>query len=88
MLQLMEYREDLEYYYRSGYGNEINVKLGCPTVKDLINRFRWQLKFHYVELSLYTQAFYLSILLGAFHRNVYASVIFGMTLSTLLWWTL
>lgn len=38
-LQLMEYREDLEYYYRSGYGNEINVKLGCPTVKDLINRF-------------------------------------------------
>ncbi|KDR19043.1 multiple inositol polyphosphate phosphatase 1-like [Zootermopsis nevadensis] len=38
-LHLMEYREDLEYYYRTGYGNEINVKLGCPTVKDLINRF-------------------------------------------------
>lgn len=38
-LQLMEYREDLEYYYHSGYGNDINVKLGCPTVKDLINRF-------------------------------------------------
>lgn len=38
-LQLMEYREDLEYFYRSGYGNEINVKLGCPTVKDLISRF-------------------------------------------------
>jgi hypothetical protein len=36
----MEYREDLEYYYRFGYGNEINVKLGCPPVKDLIDRFR------------------------------------------------
>jgi multiple inositol-polyphosphate phosphatase/2,3-bisphosphoglycerate 3-phosphatase len=40
MFQLMEYREDLDYYYHSGYGNEINVRLGCPTVKDLINRFR------------------------------------------------
>jgi hypothetical protein len=55
------------------------VKLGCPTVKDLINRFRWQLKFHDVELSQYIQTLYFSILLGAFHGNVYASVIFGMT---------
>jgi hypothetical protein len=59
------------------------VKLGCPTVKDLISRFRWQLKFRDVELSLYTQAFYFSILLDAFHRNVYASLIFGITISTL-----
>jgi hypothetical protein len=27
------------------------VKLGCPPVKDLINRFRWQLMLHDVELS-------------------------------------
>ncbi|KAJ4443227.1 hypothetical protein ANN_04895 [Periplaneta americana] len=38
-LQLLEYREDLEYYYHAGYGNDINIKLGCTTVRDMINHF-------------------------------------------------
>lgn len=39
-LQLLEYREDLEDYYNLGYGNEFNIKLGCPPVKDFMFRFR------------------------------------------------
>lgn len=32
----MEYDEDLDYYYRSGYGNPFTAKLGCPLIKDMI----------------------------------------------------
>ncbi|XP_063240305.1 multiple inositol polyphosphate phosphatase 1-like [Bacillus rossius redtenbacheri] len=39
-LQLLEFREDLEYYYYSGYGNHLNVKLGCPVVHDMLEHFR------------------------------------------------
>ncbi|KAJ9582182.1 hypothetical protein L9F63_003469 [Diploptera punctata] len=39
-LQLLEYREDLQDYYNYGYGNSLNIKLGCPPVKDFMSRFR------------------------------------------------
>lgn len=32
----MEYREDLEHYYRDGYGQELNSKLNCAAVSDLL----------------------------------------------------
>lgn len=38
-LKILEYAEDLKYYYRSGYGNEINRKIGCPPLKDLYEKF-------------------------------------------------
>lgn len=38
--QVMEYRADLQYYYSYSYGNELNVKLGCPPVKDMMDHFR------------------------------------------------
>ncbi|KAK3913316.1 Multiple inositol polyphosphate phosphatase 1, partial [Frankliniella fusca] len=38
-LKVMEYRADLQYYYAYSYGNELNVKLGCPPVKDMMDHF-------------------------------------------------
>ncbi|XP_071450920.1 multiple inositol polyphosphate phosphatase 1 isoform X2 [Hetaerina americana] len=39
-LKVMEYNEDLEYYWIDGYGFEINYKQACPPLKDLLDRFR------------------------------------------------
>ena len=36
----MEYREDLLYYYYTGYGTDMNTKMGCAPVKDFLDRFR------------------------------------------------
>lgn len=38
-LKVMEYRADLQYYYSYSYGNQLNVKLGCPPVKDMMDHF-------------------------------------------------
>jgi multiple inositol-polyphosphate phosphatase/2,3-bisphosphoglycerate 3-phosphatase len=38
-LKLLEYAEDLKYYYKGGYGNELNGKVGCPPLKDLYEKF-------------------------------------------------
>ncbi|XP_075231753.1 multiple inositol polyphosphate phosphatase 1-like isoform X2 [Lycorma delicatula] len=38
-LKLMEYVRDLWYYYKSGYGMDINLKVGCPAVRDIMERF-------------------------------------------------
>lgn len=38
-LKIMEYLEDLEYYYIDGYGFEITRKLACRTVEDILNFF-------------------------------------------------
>ncbi|XP_025207369.1 multiple inositol polyphosphate phosphatase 1-like [Melanaphis sacchari] len=35
-LQLLEYYEDLDYYYKYGYGSEMNTKVGCPIAKELM----------------------------------------------------
>lgn len=38
-LKILEYAEDLKYYYNDGYGHEMNAKLGCPPLKDMFQRF-------------------------------------------------
>ena len=38
-LKVMEYRADLQYYYMYSYGNDLNTKLGCPPVKDMLDHF-------------------------------------------------
>ncbi|XP_069691317.1 multiple inositol polyphosphate phosphatase 1-like [Periplaneta americana] len=38
-LKVMEYREDLLYYYYAGYGMDLNKQVGCPPVKDFLDRF-------------------------------------------------
>ncbi|CAL4111594.1 unnamed protein product [Meganyctiphanes norvegica] len=39
-LKILEFWQDLKYYYEDGYGHEINYKIACPLVKDLIHHFR------------------------------------------------
>ncbi|XP_025156959.1 multiple inositol polyphosphate phosphatase 1 isoform X1 [Harpegnathos saltator] len=38
-LRILEYREDLNYYYKAGYGREINARLGCPLLHDMMQHF-------------------------------------------------
>lgn len=37
--KVLEYHQDLDYYWIDGYGYEINYKQACPAVNDLINHF-------------------------------------------------
>ncbi|XP_025191415.1 multiple inositol polyphosphate phosphatase 1-like [Melanaphis sacchari] len=39
-LEVLEYDEDLKYYYSNGYGDPYNERLGCPIIKDLMNNFK------------------------------------------------
>lgn len=39
-LELLEYAEDLQEYYYSGYGNPANAKVGCLLVKDMFDMMR------------------------------------------------
>lgn len=38
-LKLLEYGEDLKYFYKSGYGNQMSEKIGCSPVKDFYEKF-------------------------------------------------
>lgn len=38
-LKRFEYAEDLETYYKFGYGSPTNRKIGCPLVKELVDFF-------------------------------------------------
>ncbi|KAG9429538.1 multiple inositol polyphosphate phosphatase 1 [Apis mellifera carnica] len=42
-LHVLEYREDLYYYYKAGYGREINARLGCTLLQDMMNHF-WKME--------------------------------------------
>ncbi|GAB0089857.1 Multiple inositol polyphosphate phosphatase 1 [Sergentomyia squamirostris] len=35
-VDVMEYKEDLKYYYKSGYGSELNTKVACSLVADMM----------------------------------------------------
>nr|CAB3263843.1 multiple inositol polyphosphate phosphatase 1-like [Phallusia mammillata] len=35
-LQVMEFANDLKHYYKTGYGYEINYKLSCPLIQDIV----------------------------------------------------
>ena len=39
-LRVIEYREDLDFYYYVGPGRDINAKLGCSPMKDMFEHFR------------------------------------------------
>ncbi|XP_017882163.1 multiple inositol polyphosphate phosphatase 1-like [Ceratina calcarata] len=38
-LRVLEYREDLNYYHKAGYGCAINAQLGCTLLQDMLNHF-------------------------------------------------
>jgi len=39
-LKVLEYAEDLETYYKKGYGFPLNYRQACPLVEDLVTRIR------------------------------------------------
>ncbi|KAJ8986190.1 hypothetical protein NQ317_005664, partial [Molorchus minor] len=38
-LKMLEYAEDLRYYYKTGYGNKMSERIGCGPIKDMYERF-------------------------------------------------
>ncbi|XP_018392882.1 PREDICTED: multiple inositol polyphosphate phosphatase 1-like [Cyphomyrmex costatus] len=38
-MQVLEYEEDLFYYYNSGPGDKINSQLGCYLIRDIVDHF-------------------------------------------------
>lgn len=36
---MLEYHQDLSYYYKSSYGSAVNKNIQCKTVKDMLERF-------------------------------------------------
>lgn len=41
-ISLLEYLEDIKYYYKQGYGNELNSNVGCFTIQDMLNHLQSQ----------------------------------------------
>ena len=39
-LQVLEYAEDLQNYWKDGYGYPLNYEQACPVLKDLITNFQ------------------------------------------------
>jgi multiple inositol-polyphosphate phosphatase / 2,3-bisphosphoglycerate 3-phosphatase len=39
-VNVLEYLEDLKYYYKAGYGTELNSKIMCAAVKDMVTNMR------------------------------------------------
>ncbi|XP_024947003.1 multiple inositol polyphosphate phosphatase 1 isoform X3 [Cephus cinctus] len=39
-LQILEYQEDLYYYYYTGPSREINARVGCPPLQDMFQHFQ------------------------------------------------
>lgn len=39
-VNVLEYLEDLKYYYKSGFGSEINSKIMCAAVKDMVKNLQ------------------------------------------------
>jgi len=37
-LQVLEYLEDLEMFYKVAYGNELNLKLGEFAIRDMLSK--------------------------------------------------
>jgi len=38
-LEVMEYNEDVKYFYKSGPGQNMNLRLSCPLAKDMFDKF-------------------------------------------------
>lgn len=39
-VSVLEYLEDLKYYYQAGYGSELNSKIMCAAVKDMVKNLQ------------------------------------------------
>lgn len=45
--QILEYLEDLDYYYKYGYGTDLNSKVGCPIARELMGHLKYIFIFLY-----------------------------------------
>lgn len=36
-LKVLEYAEDLKYYWQDGYGHELTYRQACPAFRDMFN---------------------------------------------------
>ena len=43
-IEILEYREDLEYFWQDGYGFDVNSQPGCVLMKDAMSGFEKVLK--------------------------------------------
>lgn len=39
-IRMLEFAEDLEYYWKDGYGHDITHHQACPAIKDLVDHLR------------------------------------------------
>jgi len=39
--KLLEFSEDLEYYYVDGYGYNLTYEIACPAIRDLLLHFQY-----------------------------------------------
>lgn len=39
-IRILEFAEDLEYYWKDGYGHELTHNQACPAIKDMIDHLR------------------------------------------------
>ena len=46
-LEVINYSEDLEYYWEKVYGHEINYEMSCPIIVDLMEHFEYVLRLHF-----------------------------------------
>lgn len=52
-LKILEYREELEYYWQDGYGFDINYDSGCVLIKDIVENFESVLKGESVKKGIF-----------------------------------
>lgn len=38
--QILEYRQDIEYYWIDGYGYKLTYQIACPTIEDIVQKIR------------------------------------------------
>lgn len=50
--KILEYVDDLKYYYNNGYGNPIGETMGCPIVKDLIDNFKYAFSWIIIQIII------------------------------------
>lgn len=55
--KVLEYAEDLMYYYEAGHGITLNAKMGCMPVKDWLTRFEKIVKGVYKNFKKFFQCF-------------------------------
>ncbi|VVC24780.1 Histidine phosphatase superfamily,Histidine phosphatase superfamily, clade-2,Histidine acid [Cinara cedri] len=77
-LDVLEYREDLHYYYSTGYGDSFNERLGCPVIKDLVAKFRYKSRTRLGPKGVFYFA-HSSNILGAIVRLGFARDLWNLT---------